>query len=97
MRLPAFLRRPFESHDIARALRHRDFALFAVGALISTMGMWVQQVAIGWLTWELTHSGAWLGIIALSNSLPSLILVPFAGAAAAEEFPGEEFAGEELS
>lgn len=80
MRLPAFLRRPFESHGIARALRHRDFALFAAGAFVSTMGMWVQQVAIGWLTWELTHSGAWLGIIALSNSLPSLILVPFAGA-----------------
>ena len=44
--------------------------------------MWVQRVGIGVLTWDLTHSPAWLGGIALAQAIPSMVLVPFAGAVA---------------
>lgn len=67
---------------IARALRHPQYAIFQVGAWSSSMSMWIQRISIGWLTWELTHSGAWLGGIALAQSLPQVFLVAFAGALA---------------
>jgi predicted MFS family arabinose efflux permease len=39
----------------------------------------MQRVAIGWLAWELTGSGAWLGIIAFSDLFPTVVLSPLAG------------------
>ena len=41
---------------------------------------WMHRVAVGWLAWELTHSTAWLGIIAAADLAPLLILSPIAGA-----------------
>ncbi len=67
---------------MGRALRHRDFTLFSLTSWVSTMGFWIQRLAVGWLTWELTHSAAWLGFMALGHALPALILAPFAGALA---------------
>ena len=67
---------------MGRALRHRDYALFSLSSWISTVGFWIQRLAVGWLTWELTHSTAWLGAMALGHALPALFLAPFAGAVA---------------
>ncbi len=67
---------------IYRAFRHRDYAVFSTGSWVSAAGMWIQRVGIGVLTWDLTHSPAWLGGIALAQALPSMVLVPFAGAVA---------------
>ena len=39
-------------------------------------------MALGWLAWELTNSGFWLGVIAVAELGPSMILAPFAGAIA---------------
>lgn len=58
----------------------RNYRLYVIGNLSSTVGMWVQRVAIGWLTWELTESPAWLGGIALAESAPTILLGFFAGA-----------------
>jgi MFS family permease len=44
--------------------------------------MWMQRIAIGWLTWELTKSGVWLGIVAFADFFPVLVIGPIAGAAA---------------
>jgi hypothetical protein len=38
-----------------RALRHRNFRLFLGGQLVSITGTWMQQVALGWLVYRLTH------------------------------------------
>ena len=67
---------------MGRAFRHRDFALFSLSSWFSTLGFWIQRLAVGWLTWELTHSAAWLGAMALGHALPALFLAPFAGALA---------------
>ncbi len=67
---------------ILRALRHPNYGIYTAGNAVSLIGTWMQRVAIGWLTWELTESGAWLGIIAFADLFPSLIVGPIAGAAA---------------
>jgi len=44
--------------------------------------MWMQRIAIGWLAWQLTGSGFWLGIVAFADFFPVVLVGPFAGAAA---------------
>ena len=46
------------------------------------MGMWVQRIAIAWLTWELTKSPVWLGVMAMADFMPNIFLAPLAGAIA---------------
>ena len=65
---------------VRRALRHRNHFLFAAGMAPSLITLWMQRLAVGWLTWELTHSPAWLGIIAFADLFPAVVLSPLAGA-----------------
>jgi MFS family permease len=62
-----------------RVLQSRDFAIYLVGSTLSLHGLWIQRVAIGWLAWELTNSEVWLGLIALSEFLPTVFFGPFFG------------------
>lgn len=62
-----------------RALKNRNFRLFTVGQTISLVGSWMQQVAMGWLVYRLTHSAFLLGLVAFGAQGPSFILAPFAG------------------
>ena len=74
------LRRPVGGFDnVARAFAHRNYRVYVTGNGISLVGWWLQRVAVGWLAWTLTHSGTWLGLIALADFLPALVLSPFAG------------------
>ncbi|MEE8517074.1 MAG: MFS transporter [Alphaproteobacteria bacterium] len=63
-----------------RAMANRDYAIFTVGNFICMAGDWLQRVAVGWLTWKLTGSATWLGIIAFADLAPSMIIAPLAGA-----------------
>jgi MFS family permease len=63
-------------------LRNADFSIYSAGSGVSLIGMWMQRIAIGWLTWELTESGLWLGIVAFADFFPVLLIGPIAGAAA---------------
>jgi predicted MFS family arabinose efflux permease len=65
--------------NIARAFAHRNFRVYVGGNSISLVGWWLQKVAVGWLAWTLTHSGAWLGLMSFADFLPVLVLSPFAG------------------
>ena len=65
---------------VRRALRHRNHFLFSAGMAPSLITLWMQRLAVGWLTWELTHSPAWLGIIAFADLFPAVVLSPIAGA-----------------
>ena len=66
----------------ALPLRNANFGLYSAGSGISLIGMWMQRIAIGWLTWELTESGFWLGVIAFADFFPVVLVGPIAGAAA---------------
>lgn len=39
----------------------------------------MQKTAVGWLAWEMTHSPAWVGAIALSDLITAIWVAPFAG------------------
>lgn len=70
------------SFGAVKVFRNRAYRIYTEGNFISLIGTWVQRVATGWLAWELTHSGAWLGIIAAAELLPSIIAGPLGGAMA---------------
>jgi len=74
------LRRPAGGIDnISRAFSHRNYRIYTSGNGVSLVGTWLQRVAVGWLTWTLTHSGTWLGLVSLADFLPVLFLSPIAG------------------
>ena len=64
---------------IGRALASRDYRLYTIGNTLSLLGSWIQRMALGWLTWELTHSPAWLGAVAFAALVPPMILSPISG------------------
>jgi len=55
------------------ALRHRNYRLFFAGQIISTVGTWMQSVAMPWLALELTHSGLLVGLVLAAQFTPVLI------------------------
>ena len=62
-----------------RALRYRNFRLFFIGQGLSVMGTWLQQVAMGWLTYRLSGSVWLLGAVAFCGGVGILALGTFAG------------------
>ncbi|MGE0881787.1 MAG: MFS transporter [Acidimicrobiia bacterium] len=64
------------------ALRHRDFAIFWIAAVISNAGSWMQTVALPAIVYEETGKATWLGLVSLASLVPSVILTPMAGAIA---------------
>src|SRR6202011_2962416 len=64
------------------ALRHRNYRLFLTGQIISTVGTWMQSVAMPWLALELTHSGLLVGLVLAAQFLPVLVGGPVAGVVA---------------
>ncbi|MCD6073722.1 MAG: transporter [Rhodospirillales bacterium] len=77
---PSYLLHQLITRSFLRPLRHRDFALTELVGWFSIAGVWFQRVGLGWLTWDLTHSGAWLGIIGMAEAAPSILFAPLAGA-----------------
>lgn len=64
---------------IRETLSNKNFQRFTAGNSVSLLGSWIQRMAVGFLTWDLTHSGTWLGAVALAEFLPVLFLAPFTG------------------
>jgi len=70
-----------------RALRVRNYRVYAAGAFVSNTGTWMQRVAQDWLVLQLTgNSGAALGITTGLQFLPILLFSPLAGVVA-DQFP----------
>ena len=69
----------FDFSALRSTLANRNFAIFTAGNGISVIGSWMQRVAVGWLTWDLTHSPAWLGAVAMAEFLPVVFLAPLTG------------------
>jgi MFS family permease len=71
-----------DSRLLALPLSNANFGIYSAGSAVSLVGMWMQRIAIGWLTWQMTESGLWLGIVAFADFFPVLLVGPIAGAAA---------------
>jgi len=72
----------FDPRRTFRALRYRNYRLFFAGQSLSLIGTWLQQVAMGWLTYRLTGSAWLLGVVAFCANIGILVLGPFAGVVA---------------
>ena len=57
-----------------RALSHRNYRIFWIGAFLSNAGTWMQAVAQGWLVLQLTNSALWLGIDGFMATVPGFFL-----------------------
>jgi MFS family permease len=66
---------------IAIALVHRDFRLLWMGALMSSIGTWMQKVAQAWLIITMTESRSafFLGLDSFLGELPLLLLTMVGG------------------
>lgn len=62
-----------------RALGHRNYRIYFFGQLLTLPGMWMQQVAMGWLTYRLSESVFMLGVVAFATQIPVLFLGPVGG------------------
>ena len=67
---------------LLRALRHRNYRLFASGQVISLIGTWMQAVAESWLVYRLTGSALLLGVVGFANRIPVFVFSTFGGAVA---------------
>ncbi|MCX5754105.1 MAG: MFS transporter [Candidatus Krumholzibacteria bacterium] len=62
-----------------RALRARNYRLFFSGQSISLIGTWMQQIAMIWLVYRLTHSALLLGVVGFAGQIPTFLFTPFTG------------------
>ncbi len=62
-----------------RALESRNFRLFFFGSMVSLLGTWIQNLAIGWMVYRLTDSAFYLGLVGFAGQIPALFLGPLAG------------------
>ena len=72
--------RHFSTITTLRSLRHRNFRLLLEGALISSSGDFMQNVAQSWLVWELTRSPFLLGVVGFFDTIPRLLIGAVGGA-----------------
>ena len=64
-----------------RVLRtHRNFRLFWIGQTLSLIGSWMQTMALGWLSLELSNSAFVVGVVASAGAIPIVIFSMHAGA-----------------
>lgn len=68
--------------QIPKTLAQPNYGIYVAGNSISLIGSWMQRVGVGWLAWELSHSGAVLGLVAFADLFPTLLIGPFGGALA---------------
>jgi MFS family permease len=64
---------------IFRTLRYRNYRLFFAGQCISLIGTWMQQIAVSWLVYRLTHSVFLLGVVGFAGQFPTFLFSFFAG------------------
>jgi len=66
-------------NSIFRSLQYRNYRLFILGQSISLIGLWLQNVAMGWLVYRIANSALLLGVVGFVENIPALVLTPFAG------------------
>ncbi len=61
------------------ALSNRAYRIYTIGNGLSSVGLWVQRLAISWLAWHLSGSGLWVGLMAFALFGPVLLFSSFFG------------------
>ena len=69
-------RNPLAILGIFKSLKHRNFAIYFAGMGVSLIGAWIQQVAMGWLVYNMTDSVFMLSVAVFLSQIPSLLFTP---------------------
>lgn len=64
------------------AFRNPNYRHFFSGQSISLIGTWARTAALGWVTFQFTHSEFLLGLVFMLNALPIFLFAIYAGALA---------------
>lgn len=64
---------------MGRVFRYPDYVLFSFTGWFANIGTWLQRFGMQWLAWELTHSYAWLGAMALADAIGIIVFLPLFG------------------
>lgn len=64
------------------AFRYRNFSLMWTASLLSSSGSWLQMIAVPYVIYTITGSGAWLGFAGFLGYAPMVITGPYAGSVA---------------
>ena len=64
------------------AFRYRNFRLMWTASLLSSSGSWLQMVAVPYVVYSITGSGAWLGFAGFLGYAPMVLTGPYAGSVA---------------
>lgn len=66
-------------HDPYAALRYPEFRALAIGAFMLSCGLLIQEVALSYEIYRVTHDPLSLGLIGLAEALPFITLALFGG------------------
>lgn len=59
---------------------HRNFRIFWIGQTLSLIGSWMQTMALGWLSLQLSNSAFVVGLVASVGAVPVVLFSMHAGA-----------------
>ena len=60
--------------------KEREYRKLILATVINRFGDSVDAIAFTWLVYQITHSAAWSAIVFALNTLPNVVVQPFAGA-----------------
>jgi MFS family permease len=63
-------------------LRNPNYRYFYSGQTVSLIGTWTRTAALGWISFQFTHSEFLLGLVFMLNSLPIFLFAVYAGSLA---------------
>ena len=59
------------------AFSNRAFLYYFISNSLALLGIWIQKIGVGWLTWQITESTFWTSFVTLALMAPAGILGPF--------------------
>jgi MFS family permease len=57
-------------------LSNKAFLLYFISNTFALLGLWIQKIGVGWLTWEITGSTFWTSFVTLALMAPAGIIGP---------------------
>jgi MFS family permease len=61
------------------SLQHYNYRLYFGGQLVSLAGTWMQNIAQGWLVYQISRSEFSLGLVGFAGAIPVLLVSPWGG------------------
>lgn len=65
--------------DSFSPFKNRNYRTYIIGQGISLAGTFMQQMALQWFIWDITHDTRWIGIVNAVTFAPAFFLLPFTG------------------